>query len=172
MDSILFLANRLGYSGNYLQGYGTGIRKQVNIVQAIFANRSVKGIEGRMSLNIVHLVGRAGSDPQVRYFDSGSVLCEFNIAVNRRSRDEQPDWFSLKIWGKTAEVAANYVRKGGLVGIEGTLVIDTWQDRATGVNRSKPVINVERLDLLGSKRDNEGGGYQGGSQSYSSSGEF
>ncbi len=123
-----------------------------------------------MSLNIVHLVGRAGSDPQVRYFESGAVLCEFNIAVNRRSsRDDQPDWFSLKIWGKTAEVAANYVRKGGLVGIEGTLVIETWQDRATGASRSKPVVQVDRLDLLGSKRDNtESGGYQ----NYDSSGEF
>ncbi|TVQ59758.1 MAG: single-stranded DNA-binding protein [Spirulina sp. DLM2.Bin59] len=122
-----------------------------------------------MSLNIVHLVGRAGSDPQVRYFESGSVLCEFNIAVNRRSRDDQPDWFSLKIWGKTAEIAANYVRKGGLVGIEGALIIETWQDRATGASRSKPVINVDRLDLLGSKRDNaESGGYQ----DYGSSGEF
>ncbi|MEA5418805.1 single-stranded DNA-binding protein [Spirulina sp. CCNP1310] len=122
-----------------------------------------------MSLNIVHLVGHAGSDPQVRYFESGSVLCELNIAVKRpMSRDDQPDWFNLKIWGKTAEIAANYVRKGRLVGIQGTLIIETWQDRATGLNRSKPVINVDRLDLLGSKRDNEGGSYQ----NYSSSGEF
>ena len=109
-----------------------------------------------MSLNLVHLVGRAGRDPEVRYLDSGSVLCKFSLAVNRRSkRDDQPDWFELEIWDKTAEIAGNYVRKGRLIGIQGALKIDTWSDRNTGANRSKPVIRVNRLDLLGSKRDNE-----------------
>jgi single-strand DNA-binding protein len=109
-----------------------------------------------MSLNVVNLVGRAGLDPEVKYFESGSVLCEVTLAVNRpTSRDDKPDWFNLKIWGKTAEVAANYVKKGSLIGIQGTLSIETWTDRNTGVLRSKPVIRVDRLDLLGSKRDNE-----------------
>ncbi len=109
-----------------------------------------------MSLNVVNLVGRAGRDPEVRYFESGSVLCTLTLAVNRRSRNsDQPDWFNLKIWGKTAEIAANYVRKGSLIGIQGSLDIETWTDRNTGANRSNPVIRVDRLDLLGSKRDND-----------------
>jgi single-strand DNA-binding protein len=116
-----------------------------------------------MSLNTVTLVGRVGGDPDVKYFESGSVVCKFSLAVNRVSRNnEQPDWFSLELWGKQAEVAANYVRKGGLIGVTGTLKFDTWSDRSTGVNRTKPVIRVERLELLGSKRDNEAaeeGGY-------------
>jgi single-strand DNA-binding protein len=122
-----------------------------------------------MSLNIVHLVGRAGGDPQVRYFESGSVVCNFTLAVNRpTSRDDQPDWFNLEIWGKTAEVAANYVKKGSLIGIQGSLKIETWSDRSTGANRSKPVIRVDRLDLLGSKRDNDPSTVSG----YSDPGEF
>lgn len=109
-----------------------------------------------MSVNIVHLVGRAGRDPEIRYLDSGKVLCKFSLAVNRRSkRDDQPDWFNLEVWGKTAEVAANYVRKGSLIGIQGGLKIDTWEDRNTHTMRSTPVIRVDSLDLLGSKRDNE-----------------
>ena len=109
-----------------------------------------------MSLNVVSLVGRAGRDPEVRYFESGSVLCTLSLAVNRRSRNsDQPDWFNLKIWGKTAEIAANYVKKGSLIGIQGSLEIETWTDRNTGANRSSPVIRVDRLDLLGSKRDND-----------------
>lgn len=108
-----------------------------------------------MTLNIVHLVGRAGIDPDVRYFESGSVKCSLTLAVNRRSKNDEPDWFNLEIWGKTAEIAANYVRKGSLIGVQGQLKIETWSDRATGANRSKPVIRVDRLDLLGSKRDNE-----------------
>ena len=107
-----------------------------------------------MDLNVVNLVGRAGSEPEIRYFDSGKVLCELPLAVNRpTSRSDKPDWFKLKIWGKTAEVAGNYVHKGSLIGIKGSLVIETWADRNTGKQRSSPVIQVDRLDLLGSKRD-------------------
>ncbi|MEL6247563.1 MAG: single-stranded DNA-binding protein [Cyanobacteria bacterium P01_D01_bin.14] len=109
-----------------------------------------------MSINIVHLVGRAGRDPEVRYFESGNVLCKFTIAVNRRTRNsDQPDWFNLELWGKTAEVAANYVRKGSLVGVTGGLKLDSWQDRSSGATRTSPVVRVERLELLGSRRDSE-----------------
>ena len=115
-----------------------------------------------MSLNVVHLVGRAGRDPEVKYFDSGSVKCTLTLAVNRLKRDDPPDWFELEIWGKTAEIAANYVKKGGLIGIQGSMKIETWSDRSSGANRSKPVIRVDKLDLLGSKRDNEASmGYSG-----------
>ena len=108
-----------------------------------------------MSVNVVNLVGRAGQDPDVRYFENGNVLCKVAIAINRPTKDRQTDWFNLEIWGKTAEVAANYVRKGTLVGVQGSLKIDSWTDRATGAQRFSPVIRVERLDLLGSRRDNE-----------------
>lgn len=118
-----------------------------------------------MALNVVHLVGRAGRDPEVKYFETGKVLCSLTLAVNRpTSRSDEPDWFNLKIWGKPAEVAANYVRKGSLIGVQGSLTLETWSDRSTGVNRSSPVIRVERLDLLGSKRDtdaNQSNPYQG-----------
>lgn len=107
-----------------------------------------------MSLNVVHLVGRVGGDPDVKYFESGKVKCRLTLAVDRRTKSsDQPDWFNLELWDKTAEVAANYVRKGSLIGIKGSLKLDTWSDRTTGVNRTSPVIRVERLDLLGSKRD-------------------
>lgn len=109
-----------------------------------------------MTINTVTLVGRAGRDPDVRYFESGSVVCTFSIAVDRRSRNsDQPDWFKLEMWGRTAEVAANYVRKGKLLGVTGSLKLETWTDRATGAPRSSPVIRVDRLELLGSKRDDE-----------------
>ena len=118
-----------------------------------------------MSLNVVNLVGRAGKDPEVRYLDSGTVLCKLTLAVNRRSsRTDEPDWFNLEIWGKTAEIAANYVKKGRLIAIQGSLEINTWTDRNTNVERSSPFIRVNRLDLLGSKRDNDPnlvGDYQG-----------
>jgi single-strand DNA-binding protein len=109
-----------------------------------------------MTLNVVTLTGRAGRDPEMKYFESGSVVCNLTLAVDRRSRNSnEPDWFNLEIWGKTAQIAADYVRKGSLIGVSGSLKFEYWQDRATGANRSKPVIRVERLDLLGSKRDSD-----------------
>ncbi|PSF38887.1 single-stranded DNA-binding protein [Aphanothece hegewaldii CCALA 016] len=111
-----------------------------------------------MSLNIIHLVGRVGTDPEVKHFVTGSMKCNINLAVKRQtSQNDDPDWFNLELWGKTAEIAANYVRKGSLIGVKGSLKIETWTDKQSGANRSKPIIKVDKLDLLGSKRDNDGG---------------
>ena len=107
------------------------------------------------AINSATLVGRAGRDPEVRYFESGSCVANLTLAINRR-RDDEPDWFNLEIWGKQAQVAADYVRKGSLLGIVGSLKFDRWIDRASGRERSKPVIRVDRLELLGSRRDSEG----------------
>lgn len=104
------------------------------------------------------LVGRVGGDPDVKYFESGTVRCKLTLAVDRITKNnDQPDWFNLELWGKDAEVAANYVRKGSLIGVKGALKVEHWQDRNTGASRSSPVIKVEPrgLRLLGSKRDNE-----------------
>ncbi|HEY9659114.1 MAG TPA: single-stranded DNA-binding protein [Allocoleopsis sp.] len=118
-----------------------------------------------MSLNLITLVGRVGRDPEVKYFESGSVVCRLTLAVDRgRKNSDEPDWFNLEIWGKTAEVAANYVRKGSLIGVTGALKFDRWQDRNTGAERTSPVVKVDQMRLLGSRRDNEAtmnGGFSG-----------
>jgi single-strand DNA-binding protein len=110
-----------------------------------------------MTLNKVNLVGRSGRDPEVKYFESGSVVCKFTVAVNRSSsnRDEPPDWFDVEAWGKTAEIAANYVKKGSLVGVSGSLKFDRWTDRTSGDERQKSVILIDRLELLTSRKENE-----------------
>ncbi|OIP71783.1 MAG: single-stranded DNA-binding protein [Oscillatoriales cyanobacterium CG2_30_44_21] len=117
-----------------------------------------------MSLNKVNLVGRSGRDPEVKYFESGSVVCKFTVAVNRSSsnRDEPPDWFDVEAWGKTAEIAANYVKKGSLVGVSGSLKFDRWTDRTSGDERQKSVILIDRLDLLTSRKDSEAASSSGG----------
>lgn len=108
-----------------------------------------------MNLNVVHLIGRVGRDPEVKYFDSGKVKCTLTLAVNRIKKDEPPDWFDLELWDKVAEIAANYVKKGSQIGIKGSLKIETWNDRNSGANRSKPIIRVDKLDLLDSKKDSQ-----------------
>ncbi len=113
-----------------------------------------------MGINSVTLVGRAGRDPEVKYFESGTVVANLTMAVNRRNRDDEPDWFNLEIWGKQAQVAADYVKKGSLIGITGSFKLDSWKDRNTGEERNKPVVRVDRLELLGSKRDTENNNFQ------------
>jgi len=113
-----------------------------------------------MAINSVTLVGRAGRDPEVKYFESGTVVANLTMAVNRRNRDDEPDWFNLEIWGKQAQIAADYVKKGSLIGITGSFKLDSWKDRNTGEDRNKPVVRVDRLELLGSKRDSENNSFQ------------
>ncbi|WP_413683509.1 single-stranded DNA-binding protein [Prochlorococcus sp. MIT 1011] len=113
-----------------------------------------------MGINSVTLVGRAGRDPEVRYFESGTVVANLTMAVNRRNREDEPDWFNLEIWGKQAQVAADYVKKGSLIGVTGSFKMDSWKDRNTGEDRNKPVVRVDRLELLGSKRDSENSNFQ------------
>ena len=113
-----------------------------------------------MAINSVTLVGRAGRDPEVRYFESGTVVANLTMAVNRRNRNDEPDWFNLEIWGKQAQVAADYVKKGSFIGITGSFKLDSWKDRNTGEDRNKPVVRVDRLELLGSKRDSENSNLQ------------
>jgi single-strand DNA-binding protein len=125
-------------------------------------------------INSVNLVGRLGQDPETRYFESGSVLTKLSLAVNRQtSRDEQPDWFACELWGKTAEVAANYTRKGSLIGVTGSLKLETWSDRDSGEPRTKPVIKVERLEFLSAKsQDAHSEASAATSDSYNSDTEF
>ncbi len=113
-----------------------------------------------MPINSVTLVGRAGRDPEVRYFESGTVVANLTMAVNRRNRDDEPDWFNLEIWGKQAQIAADYVKKGSLIGITGSFKLDSWKDRNTGEDRNKPVVRVDRLELLGSRKDSENNNFQ------------
>jgi single-strand DNA-binding protein len=108
-----------------------------------------------MNINSITLVGRAGRDPEVRYFESGTMVANLTLAVNRRSRDEDPDWFNLEIWGKQAQIAADHVKKGSLIGVIGTLHMQKWTNKTTGEKHNKPVIRVDRLELLGSKRDDD-----------------
>ena len=112
-----------------------------------------------MEINTINLVGRAGREPDVRYFESGSLVANFTLAVNRKSRDEEPDWFNLEIWGKQAQIAADYVKKGSLIGITGSFKIDSWKDKNTGEDRYKPVVRVDRLNLLGSRKESDNNQY-------------
>lgn len=103
-------------------------------------------------INSVTLVGRAGTNPETRYFESGSVVTKVNVAVRRPGKNQEPDWFPVEAWGKQAEVLANYVTKGDQVGVIGELRFDTWTDKTNQQERIKPVIRAIRIELLGNSK--------------------
>ncbi len=106
-------------------------------------------------INSVTIVGRSGRDPEMRYFESGRVKTTFSLAVNRPTKEKETDWFDIELWGRQAEVAGEYVRKGSLIGIEGRLDFSRWTDDS-GVKHARPYIHGVNLRLLGSKGDRSG----------------
>lgn len=109
-----------------------------------------------LNLNQVSFIGRLGNDPEAKYFESGANKTNISVAVNTIKKDAAPNWFSVDLWGKTGEVAANYTRKGSQVGIIGVLHVDFWTDRTTGEERSRFLVKGDRLELLGGKQQEEG----------------
>jgi single-strand DNA-binding protein len=108
-------------------------------------------------MNQLTLIGRTGKDPEVRYLENGKVVANFTLAVNSFRREDPPEWFNLEMWGKTAEIAADWVKKGDQICVTGSIVTEKWTARETGEERSKQVVKVATIELLGSKRDREPG---------------
>ncbi|MFM6253922.1 MAG: single-stranded DNA-binding protein [Dolichospermum sp.] len=99
------------------------------------------------NINSVRAVGRTG---RVVY-KSGN---KYSVSLAVRRTADQVDWLDLEAWNRTGEVMESYVQKGGLIGIQGQLKFEEWTDR-TGELRSKPVILITELELLGGKKEQE-----------------
>lgn len=113
------------------------------------------------SYNHVTLVGNLTRDPELRYTPGGAAVCEFAVAVNRKwkSRDgdqkEEVGFFDVVTWGRTAEVAAEYLKKGRPVLVAGRLTQDRWEAQ-DGTRRSKVKVTAEQIQFLGAGRGSEG----------------
>lgn len=123
------------------------------------------------SFNKVILMGNLTRDPEVRYTAGGSAVTEVSLAVNRQwtdrqtnERKEEVTFVEVTLWGRTAEIAGEYLSKGRPCLIEGRLQLDRWEDKETGKNRSKLKVVGESLQLLGGRSDGEGGGSGGAPQ--------
>ena len=116
------------------------------------------------SYNRVILVGNLTRDPEVRYTPSGTAVTDLGMAVNRQwfdkqtnSKKEEVSFIDVTLWGKQAEIAGQYLKKGRQVLIEGRLQMDTWDDRETGQKRSKLKVVAEQMTMLGGRGDGGGG---------------
>ncbi len=108
-------------------------------------------------LNTAVVVGRAGKDPELKYFETGTVKASFSVAVNRPTSREnrETDWFNVEAWGRLAEITGEYLKKGREVAVSGRLSVRKWTDDA-GNERDFLSIVATDIKFLGSKRDNEG----------------
>jgi single-strand DNA-binding protein len=109
------------------------------------------------SFNKVLLLGNLTRDPEVRYTPKGSAVADLGIAVNRQytldngEKREEVTFVDVTFWGRTAEVAGEYLKKGRPVFIEGRLQLDTWDDKQSGQKRSKLKVIGEMMQMLGSR---------------------
>ena len=124
------------------------------------------------SFNKVILVGNLTRDPQVRYTPGGQAVSEIGLAVNRswfdknaNQRREEVTFVDVTLWGRTAEIAGEYLAKGRQVLIEGRLQLDQWDDKESGQKRSKLRVVCENLTMLGSRQEGGAGGGRGPSNS-------
>ena len=118
-------------------------------------------------LNRVVLIGRLTRDAELKYTANGQAVCKFSIAVNRRRKngdqwEDEANFFDIVVWGRQGESLNQYLVKGKMVGIDGELRQDRWQQE--GQNRSKVEIVASYLQLLGGGPGAPaGGGAYGGS---------
>ena len=125
------------------------------------------------SFNKVILLGNLTRDPEVRYTPKGTAVTELGMAVNRvysaenGEKREETTFVDVTLWGRTAEIAGEYLKKGRPVLIEGRLQLDTWDDKQSGQKRSKLKVVGEALQLIGGRPGAGGGGgdEEGGSRS-------
>lgn len=114
------------------------------------------------SFNRVILLGNITRDIELKYIQSGTAVTELGLAVNDRRKTSTGDWVDettfvdVTLWGRTAEVASEYLSKGSPVLIEGRLKLDTWE--TDGQKRSKLRVVGEKMQMLGGKGGGGGGG--------------
>jgi len=112
------------------------------------------------SVNKVILIGNLGADPETRYLPSGDAVTNNRIATSEKWKDksgeqqEHTEWHRIAFFGKLAEIAGEYLKKGSPVYVEGRIQTKKWTDKE-GIERYSTQIIADRMQMLGSKGDGE-----------------
>lgn len=111
------------------------------------------------NLNRVQLIGNLTRDVEVKYTGKGTAIADISIAINRKWKDqdnqmkEETTFVDLTAFGKTAELAGQYISKGSSCYFEGRLNLETWEDKTSGQKRSKMKVIIENMQFLGGKKE-------------------
>ena len=128
------------------------------------------------SVNRVILIGNLGKDPEVKYTPSGTPVAKITLATNERFKDkngewqDRTEWHNVVLWQRLAEIAGEYLKKGGKVYIEGRLQTRSWDDKQTNQKKYMTEVVASDLVLLGGRGEGGGGGDFAGSSRGASSG--
>ena len=120
------------------------------------------------SFNRVILIGNLTRDIELRYLANGTAVTDIGLAVNEKRKNANGEWIEettfvdVTLWGRTAEVASEYLSKGSPVFIEGRLKLDSWEDKQTGQKRSRLKVVGDRMQLIGARGQGGQGGAEGG----------
>ena len=132
-----------------------------------------------MSVNKVILVGRLGRDPETRYTGGGQAVANFSVATDETYKDrngerqKRTEWHKIVVWGKQAEIAQQYLKKGSLIFLEGRIQSREWQDKE-GQKRTSFEIVANNFRMLGGRAEGAaaaagaGGGSRGGADDFDS----
>jgi single-strand DNA-binding protein len=129
------------------------------------------------SLNRVQLIGNLGKDPEIKYTPQGTAVAKITIATNERFKDkagewqDRTEWHNVVLWQRLAEIAGEYLKKGGKVYVEGRLQTRSWDDKTSGQKKYMTEVVASDLILLGGRGEGGGGGeFSGSSRGASASG--
>ena len=119
------------------------------------------------SINKVILIGNLGKDPELKFLQSGQPVANFSIATSEKWKDkstgetkEQTEWHNIIMFGKLAEIAGQYLKKGSSVFVEGRLQTRKWQDK-NGQDRYTTEIIANEMKMLGGRGEHGGGEHRG-----------
>jgi single-strand DNA-binding protein len=114
------------------------------------------------SVNKVILIGNLGKDPEVKYTPQGTPVAKLTLATNERYKDkdgqwqDRTEWHNVVLWQRLAEIAGEYLKKGGKVYIEGRLQTRSWEDKQTNQKRYMTEVVASDLVLLGGRGEGTG----------------
>lgn len=109
------------------------------------------------NVNKVILIGNVTRDPELKYTPKGTAVTDLGLAVNRYytldggEKREETTFVDVTLWGRQAEIAGQYLKKGSPVYVEGRLQMDSWEDKQTGQKRNRLRVVAENLQLLGNR---------------------
>jgi single-strand DNA-binding protein len=115
-------------------------------------------------INKVIIVGRLGKDPEIRSTPSGTSVAKFTVATDEKYTDrngekqERTEWHNVVAWSKLAEICGQYLRKGKLVYIEGSIRTDSWDDKESGQKKYRTEIVANTMKMLDRRGDEGSGG--------------
>jgi len=130
------------------------------------------------SVNKVILIGNLGKDPEVKYTPQGTAVAKITLATNERFKDksgtwqDRTEWHNVVLWQRLAEIAGEYLKKGGKVYIEGRLQTRSWDDKQTNQKKYMTEVVANDLVLVSGRGDGGGGGGEGSSGSRGASNHF